>query len=343
MEYVRLGSTGMQVSRLCLGCMSFGDRFADWAIGREASLAIVRKAVEGGINFFDTADAYGRGESEEILGEAIRALGVRREEVVIATKAFAPMGEGPNMGGLSRKHLMDAIDASLRRLGTDHIDLYQIHRFDYGTPIDETIAALDDAVTAGKIRYIGASSMFAYQFSRYLHRADALGRTRFVAMQNHYSLLYREEEREMNPLCVEEGVGLIPWGPLAGGRLAGNRTAGTARAQSKGIGGGVDRFNRPEDQAVVDRLHEVAAQRGESPAQVAIAWLLSKPGVSAPIVGVTKLHQLDDPLRAVSTRLSEEEIAALEEPYVPQAVIGAYRPADGATASRRFRFGLPQG
>ncbi len=341
MEYVRLGSTGTYVSRLCLGCMSFGDRFADWTIGRDESIAMVRKAIEGGINFFDTADAYGRGESEELLGEAIRTLGVKREEVVLATKAFAAMGEGPNRGGLSRKHMMACDRREPQRLGTDYIDLYQIHRYDYNTPIEETIAALDDAVTAGKLRYIGASSMFAYQFSRYLHKADALGRTRFVTMQNHYSLLYREEEREMNPLCGEEGIGLIPWGPLAGGRLAGNRAAQTARAQSKGIGGGSDRFNRPEDQAVIDRLHEVAAQRGESAAQVAIAWLLSKPAVTAPILGATKLHQLDDPLRAIGSRLSKEEIALLEAPYVAQAVVGAYHATDGAAPVRRFKFGLP--
>src|ERR1700761_5108485 len=324
MEYVRMGSTGTQVSRLCLGCMSFGG-MADWTLDQDASLPIVKKAVEAGINFFDTADIYSRGQSEEILGGLLQELKVRRDESVIATKVFNPMGRGPNRGGLSRKHIHQSIDASLKRLGLDYVDLYQIHRFDYATPMEETIEALDDVVKAGKALYIGASSMFAYQFSRYLHRADALGRTRFSMMQNHYNLAYREEEREMNPLCLEEGVGLIPWSPLAGGFLAGNRDAGTVRSQSAM---GRARYNRPEDHAVLEALRKVAAQRGEAPAQVAIAWLLSKPAVTAPIVGVTKPHHLDDPLKAVESPLSEEEVAELEAAYAPQAVVGALRPED---------------
>jgi aryl-alcohol dehydrogenase-like predicted oxidoreductase len=333
MKYVRMGSTGAQVSRLCLGCMSFGG-MADWTLSEADSIPIVRKAVEAGINFFDTADAYSRGQSEEILGRALKELKVRRDETVVATKVFIPMGRGPNRGGLSRKHIMESIDASLTRLGLDYVDLYQIHRFDHLTPIEETIAALDDVVKAGKALYIGASSMFAYQFSKYLHRADQLGRTRFAMMQNHYSLLYREEEREMNPLCEEEGVGLIPWSPLAGGVLAGNREAGTTRAASAM---GRARFNRPEDQAVLDALRDVAKQRGESPAQVAIAWMLSKPAVTAPILGVTKTAHLDDPIKAVDTPLSEAEIALLEAPYVSQAVIGPVASADARLPETRER------
>jgi 1-deoxyxylulose-5-phosphate synthase len=319
MQYVRMGSTGTQVSRLCLGCMSFGG-MADWTLNEDQSLPIVQKAVEAGINFFDTADIYSRGQSEEILGRALKALKVRRDESVIATKVFNPMGRGPNRGGLSRKHISQSIDASLTRLGMDYVDLYQIHRFDYQTPIEETIEALDDVVKQGKALYIGASSMFAYQFSKYLHRADEMGRTRYSMMQNHYNLLYREEEREMNPLCLEEGVGLIPWSPLAGGVLAGSREAGTTRSKSAF---GRDRYNRPADQAVLTALKAVATARGESQAQVAIAWLLSKPAVTAPIIGATKAAHLDDPLMAVDNPLSEDEIAALEAPYEPQGVVGA--------------------
>jgi 1-deoxyxylulose-5-phosphate synthase len=336
MKFTRMGSTGTQVSRLCLGCMSFGG-MADWTLNEEASLPILTKAVESGINFFDTADIYSRGQSEEILGRGLKELGVRRDEAVIATKVFNPMGRGPNRGGLSRKHISQSIDASLTRLGLDYVDLYQIHRFDFETPIEETIEALDDVVKAGKALYIGASSMFAYQFSKYLHRADATGRTRFTMMQNHYNLLYREEEREMNPLCLEEGVGLIPWSPLAGGVLAGSREAGTVRSQSVW---GRDRYNRPEDQAVLAALKQVAEARGEAPAQVAIAWMLSKPAVTAPIIGVTKLHQMDDPLKAVESPLSAEEIAILEAPYAAQAVIGALTPAD--MAAREIRASQPR-
>jgi aryl-alcohol dehydrogenase-like predicted oxidoreductase len=304
--------------------MSFGG-MADWTLNEDASLPILRKAVEAGINFFDTADIYSRGQSEEILGRGLKELGVRRDESVVATKVFIPMGRGPNRGGLSKKHILQSIDASLTRLQMDYVDLYQIHRFDYHTPIEETIEALDDVVKAGKALYIGASSMFAYQFSKYLHHADQKGATRFSMMQNHYSLLYREEEREMNPLCLEQGVGLIPWSPLAGGVLAGNREAGTTRSKSP-MGGA--RFNRPADQAVLEALKAVAAARGESPAQVAIAWMLSKPAVTAPILGVTKAAHLDDPLKAIDSPLGAEEIAALEAPYESQAVIGALGPND---------------
>jgi len=322
MEYVRMGSTGTEVSRLCLGAMSFGS-MADWTLSEADSRPIIQKAVEAGINFFDTADVYSRGESEEILGRALKELKVRRDESVIATKVYIPMGRGPNRAGLSRKHIMQSIDASLMRLGVDYVDLYQIHRFDYFTPIEETIEALHDVVKAGKALYLGASSMYAYQFSKYLHRADEMGCTRFSMMQNHYNLLYREEEREMNPLCLDEGVGLIPWSPLAGGVLAGSRITGTTRAKSSW---NRDRYNRPADQNVLDALMKLAEQRGEPPAQVAISWMLSKPAVTAPIMGVTKPHQLDDPLNAVANPLSAEEIALLEASYEAQAVIGALGP-----------------
>jgi len=326
-----MGTTGVQVSRLCLGCMSFGNRTgftADWGLDKADSLAILRKAVEAGINFFDTANMYARGESEEFLGWGLSELKVPRDEAVIATKVFGAMGEGPNSSGLSRKHIMQSIDASLTRLGLDYIDLYQIHRFDYETPIEETIEALHDVVKAGKARYIGASSMYAYQFSKYLHRADHLGLTRFAMMQNHYNLLYREEEREMNPLCAEEGVGLMPWSPLAGGFLAGSREAGTARA--KWAQKTRERYNRPEDQAVIDVLQDVASARGESPVQVAIAWLLSKPAVTAPIVGATKLAHLDDPLKAIGSKLGVDEIRKLEAPYRAQDIVGALAPGEFA-------------
>lgn len=328
MKYTRMGSTGAKVSRLCLGCMSFGrgDGPGDWTLNEADSMGVVRKAIEAGINFFDTADIYSHGLSEEILGRSLKNLSVRRDETVIATKVAIPMSDAPNRGGLSRKHIMQSIDASLTRLGLDYVDLYQIHRFDYDTPIEETIEALDDVVKAGKALYLGASSMFAYQFARYLHRADALGRTRFAMMQNHYNLIYREEEREMMPLCLEEGVGIIPWSPLAGGVLAGNRDAGTVRSKLPITR---DRYNKPEDIKVAEALRAVAAARGEPPAQVAIAWMLAKPGITAPIIGVSKASQLDDPLRALDTTLGEAEVAQLEAPYTAQAVIGALRRNQG--------------
>ena len=333
MQFTRLGTTGTQVSRLCLGAMSFGS-MADWMISEEDSFAIVKRALEGGINFFDTADIYSRGESETILGKALREYGAKREEYVVATKTYVPMGAGPNRGGLSRKHIMHSIDNSLKRLGTDYVDLYQIHRFDYNTPMEETIAALDDVVKAGKALYVGASSMLGYQFAKYLSLADRLGRARFVTMQNQYSLLYREEEREMNPLCLEEGVGLLPWSPLAGGLLAGSRAAGTTRSKSPMTAG---RYTRDADQAVIDAVAKVAAVRGETPAQVAIAWLLAKPGMTAPILGATRLAQLDAPLAAVDAPLSAEDIAAVEAPYVAQAVSGLVAPGDLAAGAPRKR------
>jgi aryl-alcohol dehydrogenase-like predicted oxidoreductase len=333
MEYVRLGSTGTQVSRLCLGAMSFGS-MADWMISEEASFAIVKRALEGGINFFDTADIYSRGESETILGKALKEFGAKREEYVVATKVYNQMSGGPNRGGLSRKHIMHSIDSSLKRLGVDYVDLYQIHRFDYQTPMAETIEALDDVVKAGKALYVGASSMLAYQFANYLSLADGLGRSRFVTMQNQYSLLYREEEREMNPLCVEEGVGLLPWSPLAGGVLAGSREAGTTRSKSANWG---SRYDRPADEAVMNAVKQVAAARGETPAQVAIAWVLAQSGVTAPILGATKLAQLDDPLKAVDAPLSAEECAILEAPYEPQKMSTLPRPSDPAAGAPRKR------
>jgi 1-deoxyxylulose-5-phosphate synthase len=320
MEFTRLGSSGMKVSRICLGCMSFGSAF-NWMIPEEASFGIVRKALDLGINFFDTANVYSNGESEQILGRALKHFGVKREDVVIATKVFGPMGKGPNDSGLSRKHIMHSIDESLRRLGTDYVDLYQIHRFDLETPIEETLTALHDVVKAGKVRYLGASSMPAYQFAKMLFRADQQHATRFVSMQNNYSLLYREEEREMVPLCREEGVGLIPYSPIGGGLLAGSRRAGTVRSSSVMAR---ERFTRKADEAVIDAVANVAAQRGVGAAQVAIAWLLAQRGVTAPIVGATKAGHLEDSVKAVSTKLSEEELAKLEAPYETQPVLPYY-------------------
>ncbi len=320
MEYVRLGSSGLKVSRLCLGCMSFGSGF-DWMLPEEPSFALVRKALDVGINFFDTANVYSLGESELILGRALKKFGVRREDVVVATKVFQPMGPGPNQRGLSRKHICDAIDASLQRLGLDHVDLYQIHRFDLETPIEETLEALTQLVRDGKVRYLGASTMAAYQLAKLLYKSDALGLVRFVSMQNNYSLLYREEEREMIPLCREEGIGLIPYSPIGGGLLAGSRRTGTVRSQSAMAR---DRFNRKADESVIDAVAAAARQRGVAPAEVAIAWLLAQPGVTAPIIGATKLAHLDDPVKALGTRLSAEEVATLEGAYETQAPLPFY-------------------
>jgi aryl-alcohol dehydrogenase-like predicted oxidoreductase len=320
MDYVRLGSSGLKVSRICLGCMSFGSGFS-WMIPEEASFAVIRKALDSGVTFFDTADVYSAGESEQILGRALRQFGVKRDDVVIATKVYQPMGPGPNERGLSRKHIMASIDGSLRRLGMDHVDLYQIHRFDLETPIEETLEALTDVIKAGKVRYIGASTMAAYQFAKLLYTADRLRLARFVSMQNNYSLIYREEEREVIPLCREEGVGLIPYSPIGGGVLAGSRRAGTVRSQSAMAR---DRFNRKADEAVIDAVASVASARGVAPAEIAIAWLLAKPGVTAPIVGATKVSQLDDSIKAVNTRLSAEEMARLENVYETQAPLPPY-------------------
>ena len=324
MEYVNLGSTGMRVSRVCLGMMSFGDASdRAWALDEAAAEPIVRAAVEGGITFFDTADTYSNGASEVATGRLLSRM-LSRDEMVVATKVFMPMTPGENGGGLSRKHVLSAIDASLGRLGFDYVDLYQIHRWDYRTPIEETMEALHDVVRAGKARYIGASSMFAWQFAKAQRAAERNGWTRFVSMQPHYNLLYREEEREMIPQCIDQGIGVIPWSPLARGVLAGNRTRDGERRTTRS---GTDPFtdylyNQPSDFDVVDRVAEVAADRGVPPAQVALAWLLHKPGVTAPIVGATKPGHLSDALAAETLALSPEEIARLEEPYVPHPVLG---------------------
>ncbi len=322
MEYVNLGASGLRVSRICMGMMSYGPHASrPWALDEEAARPIVQRAVEGGVTFFDTADVYNGGESEVITGRLLRELFGTREEYVLATKVHGQTMPGENGRGLSRKHILASIDASLARLGVDYVDLYQIHRWDPRTPIEETMDALHDVVRAGKARYIGASSMFAWQFAK----AQSLAMTSFISMQNHYNLIYREEEREMIPLCVDQSVGVIPWSPLARGILAGNRTREglrhTTRANTDKFGDSL--YPRLDlDFAVVDRLAEVAGQRGEASARVALAWVLHKPGVSAPIVGATKLEHIEDALAAQQLSLSEEETARLEEPYVPHAISG---------------------
>jgi len=325
MEYVRLGTTGLKVSRLCLGVMTYGSKhWRPWVLEEEESRPFLRRALELGFNFFDTADMYSLGASEEVLGRALRDFGPSRDKVVIASKAFWPMGDDPNQRGLSRKHLMHAIDDTLRRLGTDYVDLYQIHRFDYETPIEETLIALHDIVKAGKALYIGASSMFAWQFAKMLYTADRLGLRRFVTMQNHYNLIYREEEREMIPLCRDQGIGLIPWSPLARGFLAGNRRkqdfGETIRAQTDDYGHKM--YYQDSDFAVVDRLSEIAAKRGVSNTQVALAWILHQPDITAPIIGASKMHHLDDAVAALSLRLEDEELKQLAEPYQPHPILG---------------------
>jgi aryl-alcohol dehydrogenase (NADP+) len=324
MEYVNLGATGLKVSRLCLGTMTYGSsRWREWVLDEEASRPLIKQALEAGINFFDTADMYSLGASEEVLGRALKDFGPTRDKVVIATKVFYPVGDDPNQRGLSRKHIMHAIDDSLRRLGTDYVDLYQIHRFDLETPIEETLEALHDVVRAGKALYLGASSMAAWQFAKMLHTADANGWTRFVTMQNHYNLIYREEEREMVPLCLDEGIGLLPWSPLARGLLAGKRRPETVRAASDTYGHQLyGEKVREVDARVIERLETVAAEQGRAPAQIALAWLLQKPGVVAPIVGVSKPHQFDDTLAALEVRLPAEAISQLEEVYAPHPVAG---------------------
>ena len=324
MHYLNLGRTGLKVSRLCLGTMTYGTpSWRPWVLTEEASRPFIRRALELGITFFDTADMYSQGVSEEVVGRALRDFATR-DQVVIATKAFFPMGPGPNDGGLSRKHLFDAIDGSLRRLGVDYVDLYQIHRLDPSTPIEETLEALHDIVKAGKARYIGASSMFAWQFARALYLADRHGWTRFVSMQNHYNLVYREEEREMLPLCRAEGIGVIPWSPLARGFLSGNRRredwGETARAKTDDYGQQL--YYSEDDFRVADRVAEVAAARGVTPTEVALAWIVSQPGVTAPIIGVSRLEQLDQLVAALDITLSDDERAQLEEPYVPHRVLG---------------------
>jgi aryl-alcohol dehydrogenase-like predicted oxidoreductase len=326
MNYVNLGKSGLKVSRLCLGCMSFGAPqrgVHPWTLDEEASRPIIKRALESGINFFDSANSYSDGTSEEIVGRALRDF-ARREEVVIATKVFFSARKDPNARGLSRKAIMNELDASLRRLGTDHVDLYQIHRWDDTTPIAETLEALHDAVKAGKARYLGASSMYAWQFCKALYLADLHGWTRFVSMQNHYNLLYREEEREMMGLCAAEGIGVIPWSPLARGRLARpwDQKASTERAGSDEFGKRIYARTEDSDRAVVDSTGSVADARGLPRAQVAMAWLLGKPGVTSPILGVSKPSHLEDGLAALAIELSGEEIARLEAPYVPHPVLG---------------------
>jgi len=325
MDYVRLGSSGLKVSRICLGTMTYGtSSWRDWILDEEASRPFIKRSLEEGINFFDTADMYSDGVSEQVLGRALADF-AKREEVVIATKAFFPTGKGPNDRGLSRKHLFAAIDASLERLGVDYVDLYQIHRFDSDTPIEETMEALHEIIRSGKVRYIGASSMFAWQFARMQHAADLNGWTRFVSMQPHYNLVYREEEREMLPLCREDGVGVIPWSPLARGFLAGNRSregksGGTTRAKSDEYAHKL--YYGESDFNVVDRVVELAGKREATPAQIALAWVLSKPGITAPIIGASKSKHLDDACAALTISLSEEEMTFLEEPYQPHGILG---------------------
>jgi len=322
MDYARLGRTGLEVSRICLGCMSYGDpAWRDWVLGEEAARPFIRRALELGINFFDTADMYSRGASEEVVGRALKEF-TRRDEVVLATKVFFPVKDGPNQRGLSRKHILTAIDDSLRRLGTDYVDLYQIHRWDHNTPVEETLAALDAVVRSGKARYIGASSMYGWQLAKALYTADLHGWTRFVSMQNHYNLIYREEEREMLPLCLEEGLGVVPWSPLARGWLTGSRRRGeeasTARARSDEYA----QMYGPQDFDVVDRVLAVAERRGVQPAQIALAWLLAQPGVTAPIVGATRMEHLETAVAALEVRLDDAERRELEEPYQPHRVLG---------------------
>ncbi len=325
MEYVNLGKTGMKVSRLCLGMMSYGSKqWRDWILEEEGSKPFIQRALDAGINFFDTADVYSLGESERVTGNLFRSLGVKRENIVIATKVNGQMSDDINDKGLSRKHIMDSIDKSLQRLQMDYVDLYQIHRWDHEVPIEETLEALNDVVRAGKARYIGASSMFAWQFAKALHTSEKHGWTQFISMQNHYNLAYREEEREMIPLCVDQGIGLIPWSPMARGFFAGNRKRGgggeTARAKSDPFANGL--YFRDEDFVVADRVAEVAQERGVTGSQMALAWILSKPYVHSPIIGATKMDHLDQAIAALDIKLSDEEIKRLEEPYKPHPILG---------------------
>ncbi|HSB60447.1 MAG TPA: aldo/keto reductase [Vicinamibacteria bacterium] len=339
MEYVRLGRSGLEVSRLALGCMSYGDPgWRPWVLDEAAARPHFRRALDIGINFFDTADMYSNGRSEEVTGRVLREM-AGRHDYVLATKVFFPVEKGRNRGGLSRKHVLEACDASLRRLGTDFVDLYQVHRWDPETPVEEALSALDALVRSGKVRYLGASSMAAWQLAKALYTADRRGLERFVSMQNHYSLAYREEERETIPLCLEEGVGLVPWSPLARGFLAGSRTREqpkeTARARTDDF---ADRlYFRPEDWDVLDAAVAVARERGVKPARVALAWLLSRPGVAAPIVGATRLEHLEDAAAAVGIRLADEEVARLEAPYRPHPILGHDQPTPREVAARRGR------
>ena len=336
MRYTTLGRTGVQVSRICLGCMSYGSsQWRPWVLEAEDSAPFFRRAVEAGINFFDTADMYSMGASEEVTGRWLREYAAR-DEIVVATKVFFPMNDRPNMGGLSRKHIQQACEDSLRRLGLDTIDLYQIHRLDPKTPLDEMLAALDQLVTQGKVRYIGASSMYAWEFQRTLSLSERNGWARFASMQNHYNLVYREEEREMLPLCEVEEIGVIPWSPLARGMLAGTRTKLGDQSTTRSESDGLDQilYDQPSDWDVVEAVKKVAEQRGEAPARIALAWLLSKPAVAAPIVGATKLRHLEDAVAAVEIELGEDEIAVLEEPYRPHPVKGMAPPVSRSGAGR---------
>jgi aryl-alcohol dehydrogenase-like predicted oxidoreductase len=324
MEIVPLGKTGLRVSRICLGCMSYGtSKWREWVLDDGPARPFFKQALDAGINFFDTADMYSDGASEEVLGRALKDLGVRRDQVVIATKLFNPTGPTANERGTGRKHVKHAVEASLRRLGVDYIDLYQIHRCDRGTPMEETLDALSGLVDEGKVLYLGASSMAAWEFARFLYLADLHGWQRFVSMQNHYNLVYREEEREMIPLCRAEGVGIIPWSPLARGFLVGNRSRTEGGATTRGK---TDDFARmlyqDADFDVVDRVQDVAKAHGVPPAQVALTWMLQKPEITAPIIGATKPHHLDDAIQALELKLTPEEITKLEEPYKPHPVLG---------------------
>ena len=321
MKYVKLGRTGLDVSRICLGCMSFGEPARGghpWSLDEEASRPLIRQAIEAGINFFDTANVYSLGSSEEITGRALKDF-ARRDEIVLATKVRAEMRPGPNGSGLSRKAIMAEIDHSLARLGTDYVDLYQIHRWDHRVPVEETMEALHDVVKAGKARYIGASSMFAWQFAKAQHVAGVNGWTTFVTMQNHYNLIYREEEREMLPLCRDQGVGVIPWSPLARGKLTRDWDTSTARSETDEFG---QNLYQAEDQQVTEQVAEVASARGIPRAQVAMAWILGRPGITAPIVGVTKPSHIDDAVAALSVELTRQETEQLEKPYVPHRIAG---------------------
>ncbi len=324
MDYITLGHTGLLVSRLCLGCMTYGRPISrEWVLDEEASRPFFRRALEYGINFFDTANSYALGASEEVTGRALRDF-AKRDEVVLATKVFFEYGDKPNQGGLSRKAILQSIDDSLRRLGMDYVDLYQIHRYDYKTPIEETLEALNDLVRMGKVRYVGASSMYAWQFVQAVYLQRQHGWSQFVSMQNHYNLVYREEEREMIPFCRQQGIGLIPWSPLARGFLAGNRRkdgwGDTTRARTDPPAH--ELYYQDNDFKVVDCVTELATQRGVSNAQIALAWILQQPGITAPIVGASKPYQLDEAVAALEIKLTPEELKTLEEPYVPHPVLG---------------------
>jgi len=325
MQYTNLGKTGMKVSRLCLGMMSYGSKkWREWVLEEEDAKPFMKRALDAGINFFDTADVYSLGESERVTGNLFKHFGVKRESIVLATKVFNPMSDEDNDRGSSRKHIMDSIDNSLKRLQMDYVDLYQVHRWDYETPIEETMEALHDVVKAGKARYIGASSMFAWQFSKAQYTAQSHGWTRFVSMQDHYNLVYREEEREMIPLCIDQGVGLIPWSPMARGFFAGDRKRDgggeTTRSNSDPFAKGL--YFREEDFTVAERAAEVAKERGVSASQIALAWVLNKPYISSPIIGATKMDHLDQAIAALDIKLSEEEVKRLEDPYQPHPILG---------------------